>query len=204
MKNYVVEADLKGYIPALAKLLWVSETSFSKQQVRAEQIVYGDLIDKGYTLRKLQVPDVLDESESIESDNMRFVVTPSTTTGTVTLLGSDDNETFEDVVTLTFTTATEQTSLLTTTYKYYMVESTGGIEYTASLVETNFDLLFACKWLELILIDAMKNEGDQYHLKAQYFMGLYNDKLNKMQILYDGDDDGEQDIRNSSIIERTL
>ena len=199
MRNFVTETELKGYVPELVKYLWTGETNYTKQKGQAEQIVYSDLLDKGYALRTIQVPlELTDESVEDTNNGLRWVVTPSAGTGDVILYGSNDNETWTEVETLAFSSTAEQTYLLSTTYKYYYIDS--DITCQSFLYETGYDLLFAFKWLELILMNAVKNEGDQYHIKAQYFMDCYNSKINGMAIAVDEDLDGEVDKTSSGSI----
>lgn len=205
MKNFVTETDLKGYVPELAKFLWAGETDYSKQKAVAEQIVLGDLIDKGHILRQIQVPLLLTtEGQQDLINGMRFVCYLNSGSGDATLYGSSDNETFYEVTTLTFVDEDELSELITDTYKYYKIGLEAGLDCTCYLYETNYDLLFAYKWLELILMDVFKQEGDMFYMRASYFKGMYDDKLNKMIVATDTDEDGEADeTQNNSIINIT-
>lgn len=208
MINYVTETDLKGFIPELTKYLWNGETTFTAQKTQAEQTVISDLTSKGYLIRQLQPKFTLDitGAESVE-DNinaLRFVC-QADEAGTIELLGSNDNETFETITTLTFTAlnyATVQSYYITNPYKYYAVNTTHD-GYNAYLVELTYDRLFAYKWLELILMDAYSQENDAYYLKMLYFQSCYNDLLNNMTIAADLNDDGtisDDELSSSSIV----
>lgn len=204
MKNFITETELKGYIPELTKYLWTGETDFSKQKTRAEQIVISDLIDKGYTVRQLQTGLYLSETDGVEDERngMRFVVNATAGTGTVTLLGSGDDDTYETATTLAITTTGETSVLFTYPYRYYKI-TLGGVTGDAYLIETNYDLLFAFKWLELIMCDSFKEAGDQYYTRMEYFRNMYNEKLGRMKITVDADEDGsvdETESDNGSII----
>lgn len=207
MNNYVTETELKGFIPELTKYLWTSESDFSKQKSKAEQTVISDLSNKGYLIRQLQPKLYLDTEESTEDNinGLRFVCI-SDSAGTIELQGSNDNETFETVTTLTFTGAETQSYIIVSPYKYYKVVTTEeGYEYF--LVEISFDGLFAYKWLELIFMGSYKQENDQYYLRMLYFQNEYEKMINTMTINIDKDDSGdidetEQDSTNSITIVR--
>lgn len=211
MKNYITETDLKAFIPALVKLLWAGEADFSKQKEKAEMIVNNDFISRGYNLAFLQVPLVLRESESItgnettdaiedEINRLRYVysvLTYSGTAKTVLLQGCNEEDgTYETVNTFSITaTTTDTTGLISNVFKYYKLVSTvtGTLDFTFKLVESHYDLFYAYKWLELILMDAFKEEGDQYYMKMVEFRNLYNDLWNTVTINEDTNEDGEID-----------
>lgn len=99
------------------------------------------------------------------------------------------------------------TWLLTDYFKYYKYALTGTATLTSVyLVESaNYDLLFAYKWLELILNDAIVEENDAYHIKAKEMATKYNNLLSTFKPFYDIDEDGEltateQDSNNIATI----
>lgn len=208
MNNYVTETDLKGFLPELARLLWTGETTYDKQKLQAEQIVVSDLISKGYLIRQLQPKFSLDitgiESTEDTMNALRFVCIADSA-GTIELLGSNDNENFDTITTLTFTAlnyATAQSYYITNPYKFYAVDTTE-TGYEAFLIEIVYDRLFAYKWLELILMDAYTEKNDQYYEKMLYFYGMYNDLIGNMTIAQDLNDDGiitDDEISSSGII----
>jgi hypothetical protein len=213
MKNYIDETFLKGFLPALTKLLWTSETNYDKQKSTAEVIVRNDFIARGYRSAFLQSPlvirttDVISATETTSAyedtiTRLRYVYTVPTLTGgnkTVVLQGCNTEDgTFETINTFTLTASstTEVSGLIAQPFKYYKLVLTvtaGTLDFTFKLVESNYDLFFAYKWLELILLDSVKNEGDQYHLKMLEFREMYNDLWNKVTINEDLDEDGEVD-----------
>ena len=196
MINFVTETELKGYIPELSKYLWNGETTFTAQKGQAERDVLSDLVNKGYLIRQLQprlVFDITGEESLEDNINALRFVCEADEAGTIELLGSNDNETFETITTLTFTSGnytTLQSYQIVNPYKYYAVDTTH-TGYNAYLVELTFDRLFAYKWLELILMDAYSQENDSYYLKMLYFMNKYTDLLNTMIINKDVDDSGD-------------
>lgn len=191
MNNYVTERELKGFIPELSKYLWTNETSFDKQRVQAEQIVISDLANKGYLIRQLQPKAYIAEDGTEVLGNMLRFVCESTGAGSVTLYGSrEESGTYKDLVTLNFAAAGLDSYLLSDVYRYYKVDDE---TFEPFLVETTYDRLFEYKWLELILLDAFKEQGDAYYEKMMYFKEEYKNTLNELSISLDSDDDGEAD-----------
>ena len=212
MKNYTNETFLKGFVAPLSKYLWTGQTTYNSQKSNAELIVNNDFVSKGYRNSFIQVPLVLRESETISAnetglaieDNlvrMRYVYTVSVYTGTaktIVLMGCNEEDgTFETVNTFTITsTSANMTGIISDSYKYYKLVSTvpdGTLNFTFKLVETSYDLFFAYKWLELILMDSFKEENDQYYLKMIEFRKMYNDLWNNVVINEDTDEDGTYD-----------
>jgi len=200
LKNYIVELDLKGLVPELANYLWTGETDYSKQKTTANQIVLADFSNRGYQLRNLRPElylDTIDPNDNEDIGNrFRAVAICTTVTGTayVTISGTND-------ITDTYTTAGvssnlaigTNTWLLTDYFKFYKYALTGTATLTdVYLVESaNYDLLFAYKWLELILNDAIVEENDAYHIKAKEMATKYNNLLSTFKPFYDIDEDGE-------------
>jgi hypothetical protein len=212
MKNYTDETFLKGFVPALTKLLWAGETTYNAQKEKAELIVRNDFIARGYNLAFIQVPLILRESEVITEDEttaavedtvtrLRYVYSvPTWTTGgtkTITLQGcntEDGDYTNLNTFTITAVTTTDATGYISDVYKYYKLDTsmtTGTLDFTFKLVESTYDLFFAYKWLELILMDSYKNENDQFFLKMLEFRNLYNELWNNVSINEDVNEDGE-------------
>ena len=200
LKNYIVELDLKGLVPELANYLWTGETDYSKQKTTAQQIVLADFSNRGYQLRNLRPELYLDTTDPNDNEDIgnrfRAVAICTTVTGTayVTISGTND-------ITGTYTTAGvssnlasgTNTWLLTDYFKFYKYALTGTATLTdVYLVESaNYDLLFAYKWLELILNDAIVEENDAYHIKAKEIGTKYNNLLSTFKPFYDIDEDGE-------------
>lgn len=220
LTNYVDETYLKGFFPELTKYLWTSETTFDKAKAMAEQIVFNDFINRGYRGAFLRPALWLKESATITATETtasvedtvtrlryRYTVTAHTgTTGkTIALKGSNDDSTYTTITTITLgTTAVAETgALITTPYKYYKLTTTladGSLAYDFKLVETNYDLFFAYKWLEIILMNTMKEDGDQYHSKAMYFKDLYNKLWSDTKIFDDVNEDEEIDDEETQIM----
>lgn len=213
LTNYVDETYLKGLIPELSKLLWTSETDFSKQKQMAEHIVRNDFINKGFKAAFLSIPLWLKENATISATEtttavedkltrLRYRYNITTYTGTaktIVIKGCNtETGTYTTLVTLTISAVTtaETGGYISTPYKYYELVTTlsdGTLGYDVKLVETNYDLFFAYKWLELILMDSFKEEGDQFYLKMLYFKDLYNKLWNDTTIFEDLNEDDSLD-----------
>lgn len=221
LTNYVDETYLKGFFPELTKYYWTGETSFDKSKEKAEQAVFIDFINRGYKAAFLRPALWLKESANITATETtsavedtttrlryRYTVTEHTgTTGkTIALKGCNtETGTYTTITTITLgTTAVAETGgLITTPYKYYKLTTTladGSLTYDFKLVETNYDLFFAYKWLEIILMNTTKEEGDQYHIKAMYFKDLYNKLWSDIKIIDDVNEDEELDSKETTII----
>lgn len=201
LKNYIVELDLKGLVPELANYLWTGETDYSKQKTTANQIVLADFSNRGYQLRNLRPELVLettlptDQYEDV-GNRFRAVAICTTVTGTaiVTISGVNDiTDTYATAGTSSALSAGTNTWLLTDYFKYYKYALTGTATLTSVyLVESaNYDLLFAYKWLELILKDAIVEENDAYHIKAKEMNTNYNNLLASFKPFYDIDENGD-------------
>lgn len=187
MNNFITERELKGFIPELSKYLWTGENNFDKQRVQAEQIVITDLANKGYLIRQLQ-PKIYLSTDEVEDtiNGLRFVV-ETDSAGSVTLSGSNSNS-FETITTIVMQTSGTFSYIIMNPFKYYKVDSDS---FTCYLVEVTYDRLFAFKWLELILMDAFKEQGDAYYERMIYFKENYEKLLNGFVINSDLNDDGE-------------
>lgn len=211
MKNYCTETDLKSYFPELDLYRWSNEPDFSQFKSGAEMKVCLDLKNKGYDLRKLQTPLVLlngnmtsstttDKAEDT-TNRLRCVYTVSTRNGTTSFIlqGSNtgdlnDNE-WADIKNVSITVTGENSIVFSDAYKYYRAKCVlGGVSPALSiiikLVETNYDILFIYKWLELIMMNGSKQQNDRYWLKMLYFKENYDAQLNSMVISIDENEDG--------------
>ena len=162
----------------------------------------NDLVKRGFKLRQLQIPLWLRNSTSSatasgnEADSnedilsrMRWVTqiaTLSTTTNSLTLQGTNDKSTYNNIKTITPTVTGESSTLFTPTYKYYRISETltSWINYKSYLIETTYDILFAYYWLYLIL-HSMKEPLRSY---AEDYLKLYFDFLNTCKIPADETD----------------
>lgn len=216
LKNYINETFLKGLIPELVNYLWTvngtAETNYDKQKTTANQIILAEMSNRGYQLRNLRPELYLDTTNPNENEDIgnrfRAVAICTTVTGTayVTITGTND-------ITDSYSTAGvsenlavgTNTWLLTDYYKFYKYALTGTATLTdVYLVESaSYDLLFAYKWLELILRDCIVEENDQYHLKAKEMNANYNSLITSFKPFYDVDEDGdltESEQQSSNII----
>lgn len=223
LKNYVDEDYLKGYAVKLGALLWTDETDWSEQRKRATQFVMNQFIQKRYDIKKL-MPELIVRSSGnsisatatstgIEdtANRLRLVIdniTNTVSSKVITLKGSNDNSTYYTIDTITIDTAGTDVSLLFyDSYKYYKLTTTvtnGACDYRASLVETVYDELFACKWLVFIFADLRKAEGDQFDLRMQHYENMYNELMNGATFYIDSNSDGIPDTsRQSGILTMT-
>jgi hypothetical protein len=200
LKNYILQADLSGYYPELDVYLWAGQTTYSNQKLQAESEVRADFVDRGFQVRNLRPPlvlDTVDENENADIGNRnRCVIVVSTVTATavVTITGANDpDDTFVTCGTSASLTATgTSTFLLTDEYQYYKYSNTGSMTSTVSLVESdNYDQLYKLKWLSLIMLNARVTENDAYDMAYKELTLKYKDRWQGFQPFYDEDGDGE-------------
>lgn len=219
LKNYIDETYLKGFVPELARYLWSGETTYDKQKQSAEQIVLSDFINKGYNTVIIR-PDLYlrSDTDTLSASStgdtitaygirmrLAYNVTVRTGTTSIVLQGSNDDETWNTIQTTSITDTGSGSFVFLNSYTYYRINSTitaGTLAFTAWLTETNYDLWFAYKWLELILMSAYTNEDDQYYKRMEWFRNAYNELWNGAVILSDDDFDGEVDTSKSNVIDR--
>lgn len=219
LRNLIDEDYLRGYAVKLTALLWTDEDDYSEQKKKANTRVFNAL-SQGYDVRKL-MPEVYLRSSGDSTavsetgagvedtmNRMRLVIDNITNTVSskiITLQGSEDNEIFYDIDTVTITTSDTISSLeFYSSYKYYRVNvaiTSGVIDYRAYLVETIYDELFATMWLYFIFADMSKEDGDQFDKKAKDFYQMYENILNETKRYLDTDNDGDVDetSQNNSI-----
>jgi len=63
--------------------------------------------------------------------------------------------------------------------------TSGSINLKIFLVETRFDLLFAYKWLYLILWNAKKSADDQFALKSEDVGKMYSESFDSARFYLD-------------------
>lgn len=212
MKNYCTITDLKYYFPEIENYKWTGENDFDKFKSGAEVKVATDIKNKGFDLRKLQTPLMLiDETltvtgtgDSFEdtTNRLRLVYNVIATTGSNSFIlqGSNDDENWHNIQTVTISGAGESSVVFTNAYKYYRASYTIGTSLNIDiyLVETNYDILFCYKQLELILMNASKTQNDQWWNKMLYFKESYDEQLNTMRISVDENDD--EDITSDETV----
>jgi len=201
IKNYLIQSDLSKFLPEqeLNSYLFASATDYSSQGTGAEQIVLNDFINRGYNARLLRPELSLGTSTGVEdvASRNRIVAVVSAVTGTATLTitGANTSDgTYISCGSITVTSTGTKTDLLTGLYKYYKYSTSGTITLTSvKLVESNYDLFYAYKWLELILKSARSEQGDIYDAKAQEYKQMYEDLFASAKLWIDNDEDGELD-----------
>lgn len=208
MKNYCTETDLKYYFPELDNYKWAGMSDFSGFITGAENKVGIDIKNKGYDLRKLQTELVLKSgqvtaigvTDSVEdkANRLRLVydcTDEAIAVGNIFILqGSNDDENWNNVLSVTIPDVSEHSVCFVNAYKYYRLSFTvvaGAPSHRIFLVETNYDILFCYKALEHIMMNGSKEENDKYWIKMVYFKEMYDAQLNSMVISIDADDDGE-------------
>jgi hypothetical protein len=216
LRNLIDETYLKGYAVKLSALLYTDEADWSEHKKKATTRVLNAL-SQSYDLRQL-MPEVYLRSSgnSISAEEigtgvedtmnrMRLVIdniSNTVSSKVLTLQGSENNENFYDIDTVTITTSDTIVSFeFFYPYKYYRINSaviTGACDFRAYLVETIYDELFACMWLYFIFMDIMKQEGDQYDLKAKEFYRVYESLMIETKRYLDIDNDGEVDATSQN------
>ena len=220
LRNYTTAETLAGYVPHLNNLQWTNQDDYSEQIKIADYEVRNDLFNRG--LRSVYLRPDLDffsgsdtftsaETTDSVTDSLsrnRWVVDVLAISGgdkTITLEGSNDNETFETVSSATLTEVDEVSYFLPRNYAYYRVSlavSAGSMTLRSYLTETNYDCLFDYKTLTIILRPLIKSEGDQFDLAYREFQRMYNDMINTMKVHYDTDLDGA--VESGEVVKNTI
>lgn len=204
--NYNTETDLKGFFPELSRYLWSGETTYDKQKQTAEQIVSSDFINRGYRLFAMRPDlylrnstDVLTTastgtaySDTITRLRLGYNILSYSGTCTLVFQGSNDNTNWETIKTVSITATGINSTVFINAYKYYRINSTVGtnLAFKAWLTETNYDLFFQYKWLELIMWNASKEPEDTYEMKAKQLRQWYDDLFANATVFEDPDLDG--------------
>ena len=214
LANYTDEIYLKGFVPELSRLLWSGETDYSKQKEKAEQIVSMDFLVSSYKALSLR-PDLYlrSDTSTLNADTtgtpfydaasrlrLAYNVTVRTgTTTSLTLQGSSDQVTWTDIKTISITATGADSVVFISAFQYYRINATitsGILAFTAWLTETIYDLFFAYKWLELILMNAGKGDQNKFTEYAKYFAEQYG-LLWQRGIIYE-DLNGDGTVSNSN------
>ena len=201
LKNYIDEDYLKGLSPELENYLWRGETDYTKQKTTANREVFNDLKDGGYKYQELMPELVLYDYTTFTTtttgnsyqdtiNRLRYCIDVASQSGsqTITLQGSNDGTNFTSIEVLTPTTTGELTVEFFNVYKYYravVTVASGSINLKIFLVETRFDLLFAYKWLYLILWNAKKSADDQFALKSEDVGKMYSESFDSARFYLD-------------------
>lgn len=211
VKNYLVQADLEAYIPKLETLLYTNQDNFDLQKQQAEIEVMNDFIKRGFKAIYLRNDLILRESgttisettaESISLEDtitrMRWVIDTKVFTGTesktIYLSGSNDAETYTAITEQEITETGITNVIISEFYKYYKVTcelSDGTIDYSSYLTETSYDLLYAFKWITIILTPIAKEINTPYWILLQSFIDKYNSEWNSLKIYYDSQGTGD-------------
>lgn len=213
LEEHLTEEDIKSYIPELARFLWSEETDYSNQKTQAVNEVKLELTSRGFNPAKINPRLIIRYSgTSVDSSHttkatgedtaarLRYVliVTEFKSGGikTFDLEGSNDKTNWNVIDSRKAEAIGTITFMLGSSYLYYMLRVTitgGEIDYEAYLCDTGIEKLIAYKWLELILLDRISQDNDQYHLKMKYFKSEYEKLLGRIKIWADKDSDGTLD-----------
>lgn len=217
LSNYVNETYLKTFVPELAHFLWTGETTFDGLKQASEQIVSAEFINSDYRPLALRPDLYLRTSTDTLSTNatgtsyedtanrlrLAYNVTVRSGATSIVLQGSNDQSTWTTIQTQSITATGAGSFVFISAFKYYRINATvsGTLAFTAWLTETIFDLFFAYKWLELILMNAGKGDDNKYTQYALYFAQLYKDLWAKGIFWKDNDGDGtaDEEQRNSDV-----
>lgn len=223
LRNYTTESDVKRYIPNLDELLFSDAEDWTDQKTAAETEVINDLIVNHYDSLLLREDLLLRSSGSNITANetgtesgidylnrLRFIYTVNSFTGdacNLILQGSMDLTEWEDIKTIEITDEIDTSVIISKVMKYFRtkitITGTTSIDYSASMTETSFDLLFIYKWCEIILRTLYTNTEDQFYIKMLEFQKMYNDKFEKIRIFRDRNSDGEpEDLTNYLTVTR--
>ncbi|MCC6865760.1 MAG: hypothetical protein IT280_06320 [Ignavibacteria bacterium] len=209
--EFITDEDIKSFVPELSRMLWSEETDFTPQKIQALEIIKTELRSMGYLPAEIMPRLYIRYSGTTETTNhitqptntdlaarLRFVLDVKQYTAggekIFTLQGSNDKQTWFDIDSRKAESAGVITFLITSSYLYYRLNNviTGGeIDYEAFLCDTGIERLLIYKWLELILLDRISEERDQYHLKMEYFRKEYEGLMEKMRIWKDFNQDGK-------------
>lgn len=168
LQNFIENSELSGFHPVIDS--YVSKEDITKQKNNSEKWLISRLKNINTPLRQLMIPLILTINESKEEtdriERLRLVVNLSSapTEETIyTLQGSNDNTTFSNVVTLSFTTLQSGIRSITFNkpYKYYKLTCNKSVTPLESyLVETTYDLVLINVTLAYICNSLRKSATD--------------------------------------------
>jgi hypothetical protein len=208
VQTFVTTAEVHKFEPSLANYYPSGYSDWSVQIAVALREILQSLKNNGKKVRLYCTPLSLQNTVSVTVnttgtavedivERMAWSNTISAGSGTLSLYGSNDNDTFELITTATAT----GTTIFTHTYKYYRVDYTGSsCTYSSALVETSFYLAHIYLTLSLIYRLLADSNDDFWINKANYYNGQYETAMNNMLTSYDDDEsdsvtEDEQDIK---------
>ena len=220
LRNYTTEDDVKRYIPNLDDLVFTDETDWSDQKLAAETEVLNDVIMNRYDnlllrndllLRSSGTTITASEtgttSDADVFNRLRWLYNITPFTGddtTLTLQGSQDGSIWESLSAVTVTEAVDTSVIISKVCKYFRtvvtITGTTSMDFSSSMTETSFDLLFLFKWCSIIYRTLYKSQDDQYYLKMLEFEKKYSEVLQSIRIFTETDTDGVYSESNNRII----
>lgn len=203
LRTSITTTDITNLEPALADFYRTSQTDYATQILNAKQQMEVDLKNRGRELRKLcptfSLTDATKSDEDeIERTRLVLVITAVTNTATFVLQGTNDDssETYTTISTndtLSYTTTGTKTTTFSDTFKYYKLTKTGTVTYTAYLVERSFELPHIYLTIALIYKSLQALVSDMWEAKAEHYMTMYRDSIERTLFSYDEDLDGDAD-----------
>jgi hypothetical protein len=214
LRNLVTESDIKKLLPELGSYLWQGENNFSGQREAAEMIVKNDLARdfdindlmpelwlrrRGAAITSIDITEITEPVPEGTAPlpaagvpKLKLVCKTFTYSGSSLKsfeLEGKENGAWVSADSFKINAAGIICRTLSKSYDEYRISldvPDGAIDYEAYLTENSYDLLFAYKWLEIILNDLIKEKGDQFGLKRDYFARAYDELRSSAAFLYRG------------------
>lgn len=212
LKCYIDIEYLKNFEPEIESYLWdnVGLQNFDNFKTAAITNVYSDLnidsSDTRYIMPELiLVPAGLETANKnydakIETINRnRIVINTTVFTGSDSKIyvvkGSSDNSTYNTIEEYEVTDTGLISYTFDNVYNYYKVNviiPDGSINSIVSLVESQYDNLFAYKWLQKIFENLKQSEN--FPVIAKRYSELYNELFQSMSFFEDKNNDGYPEV----------
>lgn len=212
LRAYIQTSDLTSFEPMLADYYRSGQSDWSAILTDSQDIMEQEIKNRGLLLRNLcktltLTDATLSDEDAIERTRLVITSTAGTytpTAPTILVQGSNDGTTFTTITTLTIASNTTTYYTLSDTYKYYKLTKSGVLTYTAFLVERSFELPRTYLAISLALKSLQSQISDAWESKAQYYMDLYNQAMDRVQYSYDKDENGEVDSEEMKINQVTF
>jgi len=217
LKNYLIEDDLKAYIPELDELLYTEGSNWNKEKQAAEMKVMTDFMNSSHlrpiylrndlTLRNSLTVLSANYSDAVTIEDIysrtRLIIVTTVLTGgnkVVTLQGRDAaTDVWTTIETVTITAIGTRSLVITDMYKFYRITATvtaGTFAYKSSLTRIPYDLLYLYQWAMQVYWQCAKRGEDQYWLKYTEMKKEYDSLW--LSIVVDNSSGGSIDESNGS------
>jgi len=207
IESYLKHSDILKVEPSLDDYLRSDEIDLSDIINEAKSEMIDDIIDRGQQPRRLckrlslQTPvtktSVFTGKVSAEdyAGRRRLVIDVTAISGDAefTLQGTDDESTYEDIVSIPVSGEGQFTTKFDKTYKKYRLKLTSvtSITYSAYLIETNYETAHRYKVLSMAFNKLRyRISDDNFNAKYREYEEIYQKKLDTMRFFYDRDDSG--------------